>query len=117
MVRLPKPPATYERFSRQFPKLRESWDVASEAAKSGPLDEKTARLVKLGIAIGHMREGSVHSAVRKALAIGVTSDEIFQVAALAATNLGFPSTVAVFTWIEDELRKKPAGKKKGKKKK
>lgn len=116
MAKLPKPPATYDRFSRQFPKLRESWDSASEAGKEGPLDERTARLVKLGISIGSMREGSVHSAVRKALATGLTRDEIFQVAALAATNLGFPSTVAVFTWIEDELEKKAAKDKKKKKK-
>lgn len=106
MPKLPKPPKAYDRFGSQFPKLREAWDLASEAGREGPLDEKTQRLVKLAIAIGGLREGAVHSAVRKARASGASPEEIGQVVALAASNLGFPSTVAAFTWVEDELVKK-----------
>jgi hypothetical protein len=29
--------------------------------KEGPLDAKTARLVKLAVAVGAMREGAVHA--------------------------------------------------------
>jgi alkylhydroperoxidase/carboxymuconolactone decarboxylase family protein YurZ len=70
-----------------------------EAGRDGPLDARTARLVKLGIAIGAMREGAIHSSVRKARAEGITMREIEQVVALAAGTLGLPSTVAVYTWI------------------
>lgn len=101
MTRSPKPPKTFERFSKRYPKIREAWDLLGEAAAEGPMDEKTARLVKLGIAIGARGEGAVHSAVRKALAAGVTRGEIEQVIALAASTIGLPSTVAVFTWVED----------------
>jgi alkylhydroperoxidase/carboxymuconolactone decarboxylase family protein YurZ len=59
--------------------------------------------VKLGIAIGGMKEGAVHSAVRKALAAGISVDEIGQVVALAASTLGFPSTVAVYSWVREQL--------------
>ena len=45
-------------------------------------------MVKLGIAIGAMREGAVHSSVRKALASGITKKEVDQVIALAAGTLG-----------------------------
>ena len=69
---LPKPPATYERFSERFPRIRAAWDMIGEAGKDGPLDENTCRLIKLAIAIGAMREGAVHSGVRKALAMGIT---------------------------------------------
>jgi alkylhydroperoxidase/carboxymuconolactone decarboxylase family protein YurZ len=84
---------------KRFPKLGEAWEAVHEAGRDGPLDARTARLVKLGIAVGAMREGAIHSSVRKALAEGITRQEIEQVVALAAGTLGLPSTVAVHTWI------------------
>ena len=60
--------------------------------------------MKLGLAIGAMREGSVHASVRKAKALGVSREEIDQVLRLAAGTLGMPSVVAAFSWIEDEYR-------------
>ena len=95
----PQPPKAYEDFVKRYPKLGQAWEAIHEAGDEGPLDEKTARLVKLGIAIGAMREGAIHSSVRKAMAMGVTKTEIEQVIALAAGTLGLPSTVAVFTWV------------------
>lgn len=101
-----KPPATYERFSERFPKLREAWDLLGEAGKEGPLDDRTARLVKIGIAVGAMREGAVHASIRKAKAMGISRQEIEQVIALSAGTIGMPSTVAVYSWITDLLEKK-----------
>ena len=102
----PKPPKTYELFVRRYPKLAEAWEKIGEAGKEGPLDSKTARLIKLAIAIGAMREGAVHSSVRKALAGGISVEEIEQVVALAASTLGMPATVAIFTWVHDEIDKR-----------
>ena len=98
---LPKPPGAYRRFTSRYPKLEQAWELIAEAGREGPLDERTARLVKLGIAIGALREGSVHSSVRKALATGITRAEIDQVVALAAGTLGMPATVAAFTWVDE----------------
>lgn len=95
----PKAPKAYEAFVKRYPKLRHAWEAIHEAENEGPLEERTARLVKLGIAIGAMREGAVRSSVRKALALGITEKEIDQVIALAAGTLGLPSTVAVYTWV------------------
>jgi alkylhydroperoxidase/carboxymuconolactone decarboxylase family protein YurZ len=103
MASNPKPPQTYEEFVQRFPKLGEAWTLIHAAGETGPLDEKTARLVKLGVALGAMREGAVHSSVRKAIAQGIRPEEIEQVVALAASTLGLPSTVAVFSWIRDHL--------------
>lgn len=103
--KLPKPPRTFDEFSATFPRLREAWDLLGEAAKDGPLDPHAARLVKLGIAIGAMREGAVHSAARKARAVGATSEEMNQVVALASSVIGMPSAVAVWTWIRDSEAK------------
>ena len=104
MVRLmretePKPPKAYDVFVKRYPKLGQAWDAIHEAGHQCPLEEKTVRLIKLGIAIGAMREGAIHSSVRKALAMGITKTEIEQVIALAAGTLGLPSTVAVYAWI------------------
>jgi len=105
MGQLPTPPDTFVEFCRRFPQLAEAWKLVGQATSQGPLDEKTGRLIKLAVSIGNLREGAVHSAVRKAIASGVTREEIDQVLALAASTLGFPATVAVFSWIRDEVEK------------
>ena len=97
----PKAPSTHRDFVARFPEIGRAWERASRAAEDGPLDERTARLVKLAVAIGAMREGAVHSSVRKARAAGVTVAEMHQVLALAVTTIGFPSAVAAFTWVRD----------------
>ena len=104
--KLPRAPRTYDEFSERFPRLREAWDLLGDAAKEGPFDAKTARLIKLGIAIGAMREGAVHSSARKAIALGATREELDQIVALAASIVGLPSTVAVWTWLKDPEAKK-----------
>ncbi len=103
MEQAPKPPETYEAFLRRFPELGQAWGLLAEAGRRGPLDEKTVRLIKLGVAIGALREGAVHAGVRKALAQGIPREAIEQVIALAASTLGLPATVAVFSWVEDYL--------------
>ncbi len=97
-------PEAYRDFTRLYPKLGEAWESARKAEKDGPLDEKSSRLVKLGVSVGAFREGAVHSAVRKALAVGVSEAEVRHVIALAASTIGFPSTVAVYSWLREELR-------------
>lgn len=99
----PKPPSAYREFTRRFPELGEAWDRVRDGERATGLDEKTRRLLKLAIAAGAMRQGAVHSATRKARAAGAGEDEILAVVALAASTLGFPSTVAVYSWVRDEL--------------
>lgn len=103
MSTAPKPPKAYQDFTARYPKLRDAWDLINDAGAEGPLDERTARLVKLAIAVGAMREGAIRSSVRKAVALGIERDAIEQVVALAASTLGLPSTVAVHTWIAPVL--------------
>lgn len=101
MSQLPEAPKTYRDFIARFPKLGEAWESLSEAGQQGPLDAKAQRLLKLAVAIGAMREGSVHASARKALAAGITREEMEQVVALAAGTIGMPSTVAVWSWIRE----------------
>lgn len=103
MPKLDKPPKAYAAFIKRFPRLGEAWQLVGAAGKEGPLDAKSARLVKLGISIGAMREGAVHAGVRKAVAAGASRAELDQVVALAAGSIGFPATVAVYQWIEESI--------------
>jgi 4-carboxymuconolactone decarboxylase len=105
MPKIPRPPKAYQEFVARFPKLERAWELINDAGGQGPLDQRTARLVKLGIAVGAMREGAVRSGVRKARAMGISAREIDQVVALAAGTLGLPSTVAVHSWLRDALGK------------
>lgn len=107
---LPPPPDTYKEFVKRYPLIGQAWDAIAEQGRQGPLDDRTARLVKLGIAIGAVRQGAVHSNVRKAVAAGVSRAEVEQVIALAAGTIGLPSAVAVFTWIQDVLEPGGAGR-------
>jgi alkylhydroperoxidase/carboxymuconolactone decarboxylase family protein YurZ len=103
MSSLPPPPDTYRAFVQRYPRIAEAWEAIGAAGKEGPLAEKTARLIKLAVACAALREGAVHANVRKALAVGISREEIEQVIALAAGTLGLPATVAVFSWVEEAL--------------
>jgi 4-carboxymuconolactone decarboxylase len=102
MKKKSRPPAAHQLFVRRFPRLGQAWDLVNEEGGGGPLDARTQRLVKLGIAIGAMREGAVHSGVRKARDAGASLAEMEQVVALAASTIGFPASVAVWNWVREE---------------
>jgi alkylhydroperoxidase/carboxymuconolactone decarboxylase family protein YurZ len=97
----PRAPHAYQDFIQRYPRLAKAWEMSAQAGQEGPLDAKTQRFIKLAIAIGALREGAIRANVRKALAMGISKAEIEQVIALATGTVGFPGTVAVFTWIND----------------
>lgn len=100
-----RPPQRYSEFIERFPGLAEAWETINTAGRQGPLDARTRRLVKLGVAMGAMREGAVRSGVRKALALGIPFEEIEQLVPLAAGTLGMPSAVACWSWMLEAAKK------------
>ena len=86
--------------------MRAYEELGAACRDAGPLDKKTAALVKLGIAIGSGLEGGTHSAVRKALQAGCTPEELTHVAILSATTLGFPAMMRARAWVTDILGSK-----------
>lgn len=89
----------------RYPEVWEAFTRLADACheNGGPLDERSRRLAKLAIAVGHRHEGAVHSAVRQALAAGLTPQELQHVAILAITTIGWPAARAAMTWIDDVL--------------
>lgn len=106
MAQLSVAPAIHQTFVTRYPKLGRAWELIDEEGADGPLDATTRRLVKLGIAIGAMREGAVHSSVRKALAENISPEALEQVTALAAGTLGMPACVAAFSWVREVVEKR-----------
>jgi len=101
-----KLPTIYETFKRDYPRLWKGYDrFGALSHKAGPLNQKTRELVKLALSIGARMEGAVHSHTRKALRAGATPREIRHLVLLGLTTLGFPSTMAAMTWVEDEFNK------------
>lgn len=88
--------------ARAYPEVWRAYAALGKAcSEAGPMDGRTARLVKLALAIGALSEGAVHSHTRRALEEGVPAEELKQVALMAIPTLGFPQGVKVLTWIED----------------
>ncbi|WP_182354160.1 carboxymuconolactone decarboxylase family protein [Flaviflexus huanghaiensis] len=97
-------PDVYVAFRERFPEVADSQDaLAASIDDSGPLDEKTTRLIKLGIALGAQADGAVRSNVRKALQAGASEKEVEQAILLGLTTRGFPATVAAWQWMTEVL--------------
>jgi 4-carboxymuconolactone decarboxylase len=95
-------PDVYVSFRSRFGDVARALDALGGAIdRSGPLDERVRRLVKLGIAVGRLAEGAVRSHARQALAAGATPEEVRHVAVLAVTTAGFPTAVAALGWIDE----------------
>ncbi len=101
MAKLPRP---FQRFAEDNPAVAKAYEALGEAcSRAGPLDARMRELIKLGMAIGGRLEGAVHSHTRRALEAGATPEQIRHVATLAPPTVGFPTTVAAFTWVEEVL--------------
>ena len=99
-------PDIYKEFKQQFPEVAKAYDeLAVKCHGWGPLDEKTRRLIKLGIAIGSSSEGGVRSHARRALEEGITADELRHAMLLALTTAGFPTMIAAMKWVEEVIEK------------
>jgi 4-carboxymuconolactone decarboxylase len=95
-------PNIYQSFRADFPSVAQAQDaVAQSVTAAGPLDDKTQRLVKLGIAIGSLAEGAVRSGARQALEGGASEAEVEQIALMAITTRGFPAAIAALGWVRE----------------
>ena len=84
-------PDIYQHFERAFPTVHAAHqELARRCYEVGPLDERSARLVKLGIAIGAQAEGAVRSHARRALAEQMRPEELRHVGPTRPDDDRFP---------------------------
>jgi len=110
MAKIPK---RFTDFTKNYPDLAEAYEAFGKACHaSGPLDNRSRALVKFAISVGARLEGGAHAHVRKALAAGISSQELRHIAFLAMPTIGFPASMAAMSWIDDiVLETKPTRKK------
>lgn len=100
----PKLPGTFRQFCERFPDLATAHDaMGAAAAAAGPLDEKSQALVRIGISLGAGLESAVKSHVRRAREAGASEAEVEQAILLAMTTVGFPRTVAAWSWARQQF--------------
>lgn len=99
-------PDIYKEFQQQFTEIARAYDeLAVKCHGWGPVDEKTRRLIKLGVAAGLNSEGGVRSHARRALEEGITPDELRHTVLLAFTTAGFPTMIASMKWVNEVIEK------------
>src|ERR1051325_6264322 len=99
-----KLPSAYRRFGDAHPRVIQAYEAPRDAPlTAGPIDRRTAELVKIGIAVGARLEGAVHAHVRRAREAGATADEIRHAIRLGTTTVGFPAMMAALAWANDVL--------------
>lgn len=104
-----KVPGAFKAFVSRFPELAESHERIARAVDAlGPLDARTCHLIKMGMAIGAGMESAVRSHVRQASQHGATEQEIEQAIMLAMNTLGFPRTVAAWSWARVQFERDAA---------
>jgi 4-carboxymuconolactone decarboxylase len=97
-------PEPFKKFIARYPEVSRLYEeLALACHNTGPLDEKTRRLVKLGISIGQQSEGATKSHARRALEGGATTEEVRHTVLLALTTVGFPAMNAAALWVEEVL--------------
>jgi AhpD family alkylhydroperoxidase len=97
-------PSAYRQFGAEHPRIAKAYEALGDATLAdGPLDRKTAELVKLGIAVGGRLEGAVHAHVRRARDAGASAEEIRHAIRLALTTVGFPTMMSALSWANDVL--------------
>jgi 4-carboxymuconolactone decarboxylase len=102
-----KVPGFFRRAQAEFPEVIKAYEEFARATeRSGPLNKREQRLVKLGLTFGARMEGGAHSAVRKALEAGLSPAEIKHAALLAMPTIGFPNAMACMSWVKDIVDEK-----------
>ena len=95
---------TYQRLKQQYPDYFAAVEALGAAVRhAGPLDEQVTQLVQLGAAAAIRSEGSVHSHVRRALAAGVTTEQIHHALLSLTSTIGFPTVAAAMSWADDVI--------------
>ena len=101
--RLPK---TFKEFVSKYPVLGDAHQrVGREVESLGPMDARHCALVKIGISLGAGLESAVRSHVRRAMQHGASREEVEQAILLGMNTVGFPRTVAAWSWAQEQFER------------
>lgn len=96
-----KLPGPYQAFIARFPEFAAAHESVGKAAdRRGPLDPRSRELVKIGMCVGAGLESALRSHIRRGMEAGLTHVEIEQAILYGMNTVGFPRTVAAWTWAQ-----------------
>ena len=97
-------PKVLNDFKTRFPEAWSAYEhLRNVCDQQGPLDRKTAELIKIGISTAMEHEGGVVAHVSQASKAGATDDEIYHAILLSTGLAGFPSVLAAVTAAQKYL--------------
>jgi len=97
-------PKLLDDFKKDFPDTWQAYEKLKGACdQAGPLDTKTAELIKIGISTAMEHQGGVFAHVSQARKAGATSEEIYHAILLATGLAGFPAALAAFASAKEHL--------------
>ena len=101
----PRPPKFYEEFLRKYPSVGAKYEELGDAIHElGPLNERDRALVKLAISGSHLFQSAFKAHIRKAVAVGLSREEIEHVALMMLPTVGFPTMMAALGIIDEQLK-------------
>jgi 4-carboxymuconolactone decarboxylase len=99
-----KGPSHYQDLQKRFPDVLAAVNnLGTTVRAAGPLDNKTAELIQLGVAASSGSTGAVRSHARRALQAGATEEELQHALLLLISTIGFPQVAAALAWIQETL--------------
>lgn len=105
-VKKAKLPGPFKSFVARFPELSNTHEqIAKTVDRCGSMNRRSCELVKIGICVGAGLESALKSHVRRAMQEGAKKDEIEQAILLGLNTVGFPRTVAAWTWAQDQFKR------------
>ena len=97
-------PETFQSIVDKYPEVWKAHEKMTIAcAEAGPLDRKTAELIKIGICIGSGLQTATKRHAIMAVENGAKKEEVYHTALLAMTTLGHPRAAAGWKWSQDAL--------------
>lgn len=99
-----KGPKHYQNLQKRFPEVLAAVNnLGATVRTAGPIDNKTAELIQLGVAASSGSTGAVQSHARRALQAGATEEELQHALLLLISTIGFPKVAAALAWIQEAL--------------
>jgi alkylhydroperoxidase/carboxymuconolactone decarboxylase family protein YurZ len=100
----PKRPKAWSRLEAEFPEVGRAYEALADATRAaGPLDARSAALVKVAVSVGRGSWRTVHAHAKKALAEGVEPAALRQVALIALPTVGLPAALDALRWIDESV--------------
>jgi AhpD family alkylhydroperoxidase len=97
-------PDNYKWITENFAEVMKAHQkLGKKLQEAGPLDNKTAELVKLAAAAASRSEGAVHSHIKRAVKAGASPEEIYHTLLLLLSTVGFPTIAAALSWARDYI--------------